>query len=178
VELLSFTGKLNDQKITVLDWVTASEENNKQFDVEISADGSSFTLLGSVLSQGNSGSEQYYQYVHIAPQPGTSWYRLKQIDWDGQWKYSNIIQVNVSNDMVRPFVYPVPAKNSITINFGMQAKRADISILSTDMKTMKQETINGPALKREINIQTLPQGVYFIRLTTDGHTRILRFIKE
>jgi hypothetical protein len=178
VELISFTGKLNDEKNTVLNWITASEQNNKQFDLEYSNNGADFSLLSSVPSQGNSGSEQRYEYLHHKPQPGTTWYRLKQIDIDGRTTYSNIINVVSNGDGFRPVVYPVPSKDIITVNFGMMLKKADIEILSADMKAIKRESVNGMQLKKDINIHSLPQGLYFIRITTDNNTKLLRFVKQ
>jgi hypothetical protein len=178
ISLIDFTGRPDDRKNTILNWVTASEQNNRLFEIEVSRDGTHFQVIGSVESKGNSGTEQSYGFTHTKPQPGISWYRLKQVDWDGQWKYSNTIAVTIENEIVSASVYPVPAKNTVTVNFGRLTRHADITILSVDMKIIKRETMNGPALKREMSVVNLPQGVYFIRLVMEGNTQLLKFIKE
>jgi hypothetical protein len=178
VDLVDFTAKLDDNKNTVLNWKTASEQNNFGFDIELSNDKSNFALLGSVPSKGSSSTEQTYEYLHLKPQAGTIWYRLKQIDIDGKYKYSNVVAVNISKDLVKPFVYPVPSKNIITVNFGNLVNRASIEILTSDMKIVKRETVSTLSLKKDINIQQLSSGVYFIKLHLDNKTQLLRFVKE
>ena len=178
VALTVFTGKLNNDHDAVLNWTTASEFNNRGFDIEVSRDGSNFSLLGTVASQGNSATEQYYEYKHIMPQPGLIYYRLKQTDLDGKYEYSKIISLTINTVLVKASVYPVPAKNSITINFGSLIVKGEIEIFSADMKTVKRESINGPSATKDINVADLSKGVYFIRYTNGSATEILRFIKE
>jgi len=176
--LTVFTGKLNNEHDVILNWTTASEFNNRGFDIEISSDGSNFSFLGAVASQGNSATEQYYEYKHIKPRPGLLYYRLKQTDLDGKYEYSKIISLTINTDLVKASVYPVPAKNSITINFGSLIVKGEIEIFSADMKTVKRESINGPSATKDINVANLSKGVYFIRYTNGSATEILRFIKE
>jgi hypothetical protein len=178
VNLTEFSGKPTDDRNTLLNWITGSEQSNKQFDVEISNNGVNFSLLGSVPSQGNSSTEQHYEYLHVKPQSGTSWYRLKQVDIDGKSKYSQTVAVTINNDLVKAFVYPVPSNNTITVNFGSLVNKGNIDILSADMKLVKRETVNNLSLKKDINIQGLSKGVYFIKLSMETGTQLLRFVKE
>jgi hypothetical protein len=80
--------------------------------------------------------------------------------------------------MVKSSVYPVPAKDRITINFGSTKTRYKIKIFSADMKVVEQDDVNGLPVKKEIDISHLPNGVYFISLTGDTTNEVLRFIKE
>lgn len=178
VELVDFSAKLNDQKNTELKWITASEQNNRDFEIQVSDDGINFIALATVPSQGNSGTNQYYEYVHLKPQKGTTWYRLKQTDWDARFKYSNIASVIIDDQVSRPFVYPVPASHSITLNFGHTTRKASIELFTTDMKIVRRETFSGLALKKEMNISGLPAGVYFIRVSSESGTDVIRFTKE
>jgi len=178
IELTDFSGKVTGEQNSLLSWTTASEQDNRQFDIEVSRDGVNFTLLGTVASQGNATHDQHYEYVHIKPAAGINYYRLKQTDLDGKYTYSKIILLNISSGLTKAFVYPVPAKDVITINFGAIIIKAEISIFSADMKKVKQESINGPSSKKEININGLTPGVYFIRYTCGNTNEIMRFIKE
>ncbi len=178
VTLVTFDGKINDEKNAVLNWTTSSEINNRGFEIEISRDGSSFLLLGTVASQGNASHEQYYNYLHLKPLAGVSYYRLKQVDMDGRFQYSKVVSLNIETKTARPFVYPVPAKNKVTINFGQLVSKGEIEIFSVDMKWIRRESINGPALTKDINISNLAKGVYFIRYSHGTGTEILRIIKE
>lgn len=178
VELAALTVKLNNDQDAVIKWTTSSEYNSHGFEVETSRDGSNFVLLGTVASQGSSVTEQHYEYLHVKPQPGVTFYRLKQTDIDGSYEYSKIISLQVNASLVKASVYPVPAKNKITVNFGSAITKAEIEIFSADMKTVKQESVNSPSVTKDIDISTLSKGVYFIRYSTGSVTGILRFIKE
>jgi hypothetical protein len=178
VNLTEFTGHPTNEQNTILNWTTGSEQSNKQFDIEISNDAVNFMLLASVPSQGNSSTEQHYEYLHVKPKAGTNWYRLKQIDIDGKSKYSQIVSVTINSDLVKAFVYPVPSKNTLTVNFGRLVNKASMDILSADMKLVKRETVNSLSLKKDINIQGLSKGVYFIKLSMENGTQLLRFVKE
>ncbi len=178
VTLTDFTVKLNNEQNAVINWTTLSENNNYGFDIEMSRDGINFALLGTVASKGNSATEQYYEHLHIKPQPGVSFYRLKQTDRDGKYEYSKIISLYINNDLAKASVYPVPAKNKITINFGSVIGKGEIEIFSADMKTVKRESINGLSAAKDIDISNLSKGIYFIRYTYGSVTGILSFIKE
>ncbi len=178
VALTTFDGKINNEKNAVLNWTTSSEYNNRRFEIEISRDGSNYVLLGTVASQGNASHEQYYNYLHINPQAGISYYRLKQVDMDGSFQYSKIVSLNIEAKSVKAIVYPVPAKNKVMINFGQIVSKGEIELFSMDMKWIRSESINGPASTKDINIGNLAKGVYFIRITHGSKTEIIRIIKE
>lgn len=178
VTLTDFTVKLNNDNDAVLNWITASELNNQGFEVEMSRDGSNFIVLGSVASQGDASTQQSYEYLHVRPQPGTTFYRLKQTDIDGKFEYSKIISLYINNNLAKATVYPVPAKDKITINFGSTLSKTEIEIFSADMKIVKREIIAWPLSTRDINIGNLAKGIYFMRYRKDNAVEILRFIKE
>jgi len=92
VELLSFEGAVKSSSI-LLTWITASEENNSYFAIERSHDGVHFTEIGSVEGMGTTNSENHYQFEDIFPFTGRSYYRLKQVDFNGQYEYSSVISV-------------------------------------------------------------------------------------
>ena len=178
VTLTEFTGRLNTDQDALLSWTTASEFNNRQFDLEMSRDGINFSLLATIGSQGNAAATQEYSYLHIKPGSGVNYYRLKQIDWNGDFEYSKIISLKVDNTISRPSVYPVPAKNTITINFGSLLTKTELEIFSADMKNVRREIISTPSLTKTIDISSLSKGIYFIRYKKDGNKEVLRFIKE
>ncbi|GAB3202567.1 hypothetical protein ABID22_002699 [Pontibacter aydingkolensis] len=111
VELTSFTGLPTQNGIT-LNWSTASEENNSHFEVERSADGQAFEQIAKVNGNGNSSIAINYTYLDINPLQGTNYYRLKQVDYDGQFEYSKTIAV--SNDRATAMqvtMAPNPCRN-------------------------------------------------------------------
>ena len=92
VELLSFYGE-NNNNVNRLHWETASEINNDYFDVEKSLDGKNFTRTGSVDGHGNSMHLLNYAYADPVSVPATWYYRLKQVDYDGNSAYSRTISI-------------------------------------------------------------------------------------
>ncbi|MFC7668362.1 hypothetical protein ACFQT0_13980 [Hymenobacter humi] len=93
VQLTAFTARRESAGVR-LDWRTASELNAKQFEVQRSADGRSFTSVGTVPSAGTSSSPRTYAYLDASVPPATNWYyRLLQIDNDGTRAYGPVVQV-------------------------------------------------------------------------------------
>jgi len=177
-ELTSFTGKITADENVQLNWTTASEQNNSHFDIEVSNDGVNFSLLSTVASKGNSTTDQQYDYLHNKPGFGTFYYRLKQTDLDGKFTYSKVISLTINADFVKATVYPVPAKNMITIQFEKPVDKGEIKIFSSDLRVVKYERINNLAAKKDINISSLPAGIYFIRYFDGITSEVLRFVKE
>ena len=97
VELISFDGTVTDNGVE-LAWSTASEQNNSHFEVERSAEGSAFEQVGKVDGHGNSNTRISYSYTDGAPLPGQSYYRLKQVDENGQYEYSKVIAVTMADN--------------------------------------------------------------------------------
>ena len=96
VELVSFVSNLNANNVE-LSWITASEINNMGFDIERKTESSSYAKIGFVSGNGTTTDYSYYSFVDVISQPGVYLYRLKQIDFDGSFKYSNEIRVEIES---------------------------------------------------------------------------------
>ena len=175
---LTFTGATTAEKNVLLQWSVASEVDNRQFDVEVSADGIHFDYLSTVVSKGNSIIPQQYEYLHVRPASGVIWYRLKQIDIDNHFSYSKVIMVTINSDVVRSFIYPVPAKDRIIVSFGTSQANVHLEILTSDMRLVKKEFVPVVATKKDIDVSGLPPGLYFLRLKGNTISEMMRFIKE
>ncbi len=99
ITLLSFNAEVNSVKLVDATWVTASEVNNDYFTLERSRDGQTWFGVGTVQGAGNSSTTLDYLYTDDAPFSGTSYYRLKQTDFDGAFTYSEVEVVHIdAND--------------------------------------------------------------------------------
>ena len=96
IELLYFNGEKKSCNQNVLYWATASEVNNDHFEIERSFDAISFTTIKKILGATNSLEIKQYTYIDSNPELGINYYRLKQVDLDGSYKYTPIIDVNNS----------------------------------------------------------------------------------
>ena len=89
VEMLYFNAKI-DGTDAILEWATASELNNDRFEVERSLDGINYEYIGEVEGNGTTDLQVVYQFIDIAPRQGLNYYRLKQVDYDGAFEYSDV----------------------------------------------------------------------------------------
>ena len=177
IELISFTGNIVSHS-TVINWITSSEINNKEFDVQWSPDGINFITLGVVPSKGNSSVTVGYSFTHTSPTDGVNFYRLKQLDLNGKVSYSKIITLKLNNPDEEPFLYPNPANKSININLGSSVGHADVLLYNSDMRLLRKLNLNIVGLTSNIDISKLLPGVYFIQVNKNEKKILLRFIKE
>jgi len=169
VKFTSFNATINNKQ-TNLSWTTASEVNNKGFEIERSTDGVNFELIGFVKGNGNSNSVNKYNFVY--PYQSSAFYRLKQIDFDGKFDYSNVISVQ-GNDLIID-ITPNPFNNVIEINSNGNLVTAEV--LDITGKVVITESINGN--KTTLNTTGLNNGVYFVRINNGENMITKRLIKN
>ena len=179
IELLVFDAKLvND--IVEINWSTASETNNDFFTIEKSATIDNFEIVSIISGAGNSNLINDYFAVDQTPFSGTSYYRLKQTDFNGKHTYSEIVEVTndlFGNDI---FVYPNPFTNEISINFNSMLKsKVKIEIRNNLGIIISEEEINANNSIHTIKLdKNLSAGIYFIAIFNENKTVIRKVIKE
>jgi Right handed beta helix region/Secretion system C-terminal sorting domain len=171
VEYLSgLTGRLTEGSI-LLDWATAAEQGNAYFDVEHSSDGLRFAPIGRVQGKGSTQLTQAYHFVDKTPAVGINYYRLRQVDRDGRFEYSQMVAV-VFDEKDRLSVYPNPVGNSMIINGFEKIER--LRILNPNGQVIKQ-LISPPT---EIPTSDLPNGLYFLEVMGERwEVSVLVFLK-
>ena len=121
VTLSSFTGK-KEGATTLLNWTTATETGNNYFSIERAPDGESFAPIGSIKGAGNSTVALNYSFTDKQPMTGNNYYRLKQVDYNGKSKYSDIVVINFGGGSFRlNWLRPVPATEKITISLDVES---------------------------------------------------------
>ena len=174
VELISFNGK-TEKGVNNLKWATATESNNSGFSVERSADGETFTSIGFVKGGGTTQKQQNYQMMDAKPLSGINYYRLKQVDNDGKFTYSNTITLVVEKGTETLRIYPNPTHKEITVAYPLSTK-ATISLFSAAGQLMKQMTTESDLTT--VNLELLPVGMYFLKMQTESNTFVQKFVKE
>ncbi|WP_304064794.1 T9SS type A sorting domain-containing protein [Pedobacter glucosidilyticus] len=178
VSLTSFTAGLSNG-VSKLSWTTASESNNSGFDVQRSTDGVEFASIGFVASkavQGNSSSVINYSYEDKTVPAGTQYYRLKQIDLNGDVEYSTIKVVNNVLNELAVKIYPNPAQNTLTLSTPLSLKGASYTVYNM----VGQDFIKGKADElTNIDVSTLAPGIYFIKvISLQNEVQSLKFVKQ
>ncbi len=177
IELLSFNAVSMGNKVS-LTWSTASETNNNFFTIEKSVDGTDWKSIGIVMGAGNSTHVLNYESFDTEPVNGIQYYKLKQTDYDGQYKYSTPIAVDFSDDFSFS-IYPNPVyANSgaaVQLNFNQLGEDSK-PILVVVYDAIGKETLSKVNIIDKNNGQvtavdpsnTLSPGVYIISATSDN----------
>lgn len=165
---LSFTGQPQGNAVT-LHWQTANAVNVDHFDIERSANAGVFQDLTSVAATTNNSNTQNYQALDPSPVTGTNDYRLKEVDVDGQFQYSNIVRVTFGAAAAteKLSLFPNPASNSITIDITLPAAtRSVITIYNSSGQPVVQQQAELPQGTSSFTcpIGALAAGQYFVKV--------------
>ncbi|MEO5569628.1 MAG: T9SS type A sorting domain-containing protein, partial [Bacteroidia bacterium] len=178
IELLSFTGKRHDDK-NILQWKTASENNNDYFTLEKSKDANTFQPIAKIKGAGNSTMVLNYSFTDNTPLSlgegtGVRYYRLKQTDFNGTASYSKIISLNSNSKNENDFlIYPNRANDFINLFYVNQNVNDEIKIVNTLGETLIKTTN-----KNKIDVSSLPNGIYFVSIISENRNSINKFIKQ
>lgn len=173
VELMNFSGEVFDGSVR-LKWRTASERNNKVFLVERSADMISFETIGSVDGNGTTQVFSDYNFEDRDPLQGMNYYRLKQVDEDGTFQYSKHIVIDRSESLRDLTVYPNPSPDGI-FKINTELKNMEgMQIYGSDLRLIKQVCSDE---EKEISLQGLPDGIYYLIYADGGAQKIKRLEK-
>jgi photosystem II stability/assembly factor-like uncharacterized protein len=183
VELIALTGKIIDNDKIQLSWTTASEENNYGFEIQKSNNKTDWDKVGFVNGNGTTTETHLYSFKYKIEKTGLYYYRLKQIDYDGEYKFSNILNLNVGHppEFSLSQNYPNPFNSETNISFAI-SEETNVSL--------KLYTITGREIKVLVNKHKQPgfytvtlkggelsSGVYFYRLvTSSGFTAVKKLI--
>ncbi len=172
VELTSFQGKRSQQGIQ-LSWITASELNNDYFELEYSRNGRDFQAITKINGAGTTSLEQYYEYLHRNYSAGTNYYRLRQVDFDGQYSISDVITVDLKEGSDSPVeVFPNPANEELNIQFANEESEVVVQWFDA-----RGSLIFTERFVDSINIQSaapglLSSGLYLLNIQRPGKTPI------
>lgn len=172
VELTSFTASANSNSVT-LNWSTATETNNNGFEVHRNS-GDGFVAVGFVRGMGTTTEVQNYSFIDNSLVPGTYTYRLKQVDYDGTFEYSNEIEVEVlaPQEFALNQNYPNPFNPSTMISFSL-AVESKVSlkifdILGQEVLTLVNQNLGAGLHEYTFDASIYNSGVYFYKIEATG----------
>jgi photosystem II stability/assembly factor-like uncharacterized protein len=189
VELVSFKAEVHNNNV-LLSWITASEINNRGFEIERSEKSEArrkntnedWVMIGFIEGNGTTTETQSYSFSDNEVLSGNYLYRLKQIDYDGKFEYSNIIEVElrIPYEFFLSQNYPNPFNPTTQINYSI--KEAGLvhlkvyDILGKEIATLVNENKEAGNYSIDFDAFQLPSGVYFYQLRTSGFTQARKMI--
>jgi hypothetical protein len=166
IELMSFEAKPYNEDV-LLEWTTASETNNDYFEVERSYNGIDFNSIGIVKGAGNSSTLKSYSLTDYEPLTGLSYYKLKQIDYNGDFSFSDIVSILINskeNLVVYPIYNPDYAATLLIDNPSKEELYLRITDVSGETIQYEKLDYNNERVIIEIEKGKIPQGIYIFNV--------------
>ncbi len=181
VEFTSFTASANTNSVT-LNWRTATETNNKGFEIQRKTANSDWTKISFVNGNGTSTQPHEYSYTDQNLGANNYSYRLKQTDFDGTFAYSNIVDASISAPAKFELSqnYPNPFNPTTKINFAVPSngnvKLTVYNVLGQEITTLVNQFMKAGNHTADFNASNLNSGLYFYKLESNGLTQVKKMM--
>jgi len=190
VELTNFNSAVNGDEV-ILSWTTATELNNSGFEVQRKSGTDEWFSIGFVQGAGTTQQSQNYSYTDKILIAGNYSYRLKQVDLDGSFKYSDAIEVEVNSFPARFSLeqnYPNPFNPSTKIRFTIPAVIASVAkqsqmvtlkvynVLGNEIATLVNEEKSAGEYEVNFDASGLASGTYFYKLEAGSFSQVKKMI--
>lgn len=178
LDLTSFSSSLNNNFVS-LKWTSENEVNVSTIEVQRKLDHTDFEKIGSV-SPKNNKSANSYTFIDTSPAVGNNYYRLKVVDQDGSYKYSEVITEKVLSLQTASAlsVYPNPASDMINVTHSKANAGATITIYNVNGKVELQEKVKENTTYSSIVIGKLVAGTYVLQINNGSEKESKTFIKK
>jgi hypothetical protein len=180
VELTSFTASANNGTVKLI-WNTATEVNNKGFEVQRKSSGSDFVTVAFVNGNGSTTETKNYSYTEKI-QSGIYSYRLKQVDYDGHSKLSKEVEVDVATPLTFSLNqnYPNPFNPATSISYSIAksglVKIAIYNTLGQQVKELVNEVKEAGSYNVSFNASSLTSGIYFYKIESAQFSQTKKMI--
>ncbi len=176
VSLVEFNAQ-STGKEAMLRFITATEKNNDRFEIERSTDGRTYEQIGTVKGAGNSNTTQTYTFEDKAPNAGTNYYRLRQVDFDGQFAHSPVRSV-VFGSTKNIVLFPTPVTESMNVQLDQPyADDAQWQVLDMTGRVVSEGVFAAEQVQFAIPVATLTEGAYVLRITAGNEVVAKQFRK-
>ncbi|MBK9097635.1 MAG: T9SS type A sorting domain-containing protein [bacterium] len=169
VELTSFTANVSDNDV-ILSWSTASELNNAGFEVQRLIEGNEFATIGFIEGHGTTTEAKTYRFVDADLLAGSYTYRLKQVDFNGTFAYSDEVNAEITSPVQFELAqnYPNPFNPSTTIKFSIpQSSNVTLKVfnaLGQEVSTLVDQIMEAGSHTINFDATQLNSGIYFYRI--------------
>jgi Secretion system C-terminal sorting domain len=162
---------------TLVSWATSQEINTSKFEIEHSADGTSFVKIGEVGAAGNSSTVSNYNFTHIKPVTGFNYYRIKQIDADGSFKYSVIVKVLNRNDINQTIIAPNPVVDVLNIVEPYTTFISSVEVFDSKGALVIRKVVNSDEQVYSLPVSNLAKGNYILKVNYKTENKTFSFVK-
>jgi len=175
LRFISFTAVSNKQGVA-LNWKTGDELNTGHFNVQHSTDGSNFTNIGEVAA-GGAGAHDY-NFTDVNPSQGDNYYRIQEVDIDGQFTYSSVARVNFSNLAANEFyLINNPVQNILRVHIGVNSSNATLAVFDMTGKLVLRTPVTADEIQ-QIDASALTPGMYTIQYISATKKVSKKFVKQ
>ncbi len=169
VTWLSFpTANIKNKQSHIL-WSVASQVNNSHFIIEHSTDGRSYAEIDKVQGHGNTSETKQYTYIHEAPSIGANYYRIKQVDYDGQSSYSDVMSVMYESDGGDVRIYPNPVSYEVTLSI---SEPMEVEVTDILGKVLHKQTVNRE--NNVLDVSGMPSGLLIFSLQNGQRVKVIK----
>jgi hypothetical protein len=182
VEFTSLTASTTNEGNVILNWSTAPEINNQMFEIERKIKDEQYATIGFVNGYGTTTEPQEYSYIDKTVGTGSFIYRLKQIDFGGQYEYSDEIEIEVNGPLTFTLEqnYPNPFNPSTKIKFSVpvtgQVKLAIYNLVGEEVAVLVNEISEAGFYETTFDASKLPSGPYFYSLQAGSFVETKKMI--
>ncbi len=173
----NFTAEPEGDNVHLI-WTAGNPQNVRQFEIQKSKNGIDFNSIGLIQNHKKGNHEEYF-FTHFAEKNIDQYFRLVTLGIDSSTQVSDILKIRIQKLDESVNFYPVPAKESITVEFtdGTHLQNQKISILDITGKTISSQ-VYSEENKFIIDTRSLIKGIYFISMSSESGIKRLRFVKE
>lgn len=172
VELIDFDVRRVSKQAN-LSWQTASESNNDGFQIQRSSDSRKWEMLSFVPGKGTTQESQSYTYTDEHPLLGMNYYRLQQIDFDGQSAYSKVVGIELENSEGHVQLFPNPCDGDLSLALDLEyTGEATFTLYDFTGRRLKTLTLSldGGISSHKIDLGGMPAGIFLVQVQAGAKT--------
>lgn len=175
VTFMGFVAKKEPTGGVKLLWNVADEVNVSHYDVERSQDGVNFTKVGEVDAQ----EKSVYSHIDASPNKGVYYYRVRNVDLDGAYKYTGIVRVSFSSQSDKIKLYPVPAGDYVYLQHEKAPARGIVKLMTIDGRILQRIQTVPNSMQTNIITTNLKPGLYIVQYENgDGMVETIKMVKQ
>ncbi len=182
VTMLDFFATEKNDHTILLQWQTAEEENSSYFEIQRSASGNDYSAIGTVAAAGNSTLVKNYSFTDPSPFAGNDYYRLKIVDLDGKYTYSNIVAVVATVNENVLLILGNPFTNEVKIKISEPAQdKITLTLIDISGRVYQRQSYNAQTGGDFLDLYptgNIPAGLYLLNINSAAVNKTVKLVKQ